>query len=67
MMLPRVPPGKERTAFVIRIFAGMMEHGTAGLSEEEFAKLKERLQDLLDRARPGEAVEAKGAGPAPGG
>ena len=66
LMLPRVP-GKERTAFVVRMFAGLMEHGTAGLSEEAFSKLKERLQDILDQARPGEAAEAADTTPAPGG
>ncbi len=66
MMLPRVP-GKERTAFLIRMFLGMMEHGTAGLSNEEFTKLTGRLRDILDQARPGAAVETNGTEPAPGG
>jgi hypothetical protein len=66
MMLPRVP-GKERAEFVLRMFAGMMEHGTAGMSDEEFAEFKGRLQDILDQARPGGAVEVDGVEQAPGG
>ena len=66
MMLPRVP-GKERAAFVIQMFAGMMEHGTTGLPEEKFTELKGRLQDILDQARPGAAAGSAGPAPAPGG
>jgi hypothetical protein len=66
MMLPRVP-GKERAQFVLKMFAGMMEHGTAGMSDEEFMEFKGRLQDILDQARPGEAVEVNGVELAPGG
>ncbi len=65
-MLPRVP-GKERAGFVLKMFAGMMEHGTAGMSDEEFTEFKGRLQDILDHARPGGAVEVNGVELAPGG
>ena len=63
-MLPAVP-GSERPGFVRRVFATLMEHGTAGLSEEAFEELRDRLREILDEARPGEA--AGETEPAPGG
>jgi hypothetical protein len=62
-MLPAVP-GKERPDFVVRVFTTLMEHGLNGLPDEEFGDLRERLREILDRAKPGDAGEVP---PAPGG
>ena len=53
-MLPRVP-GKERIDFMIRMLGQMMAHGTAHLSEAEFAELVANLREILDKATPPEA------------
>ena len=66
MMLPAVP-GKERPGFLRRVFAVLMESGTAGMPEEEFEDLRDRLREILDRARPGEEAAVDDVAPAPGG
>jgi hypothetical protein len=66
MMLPRVP-GKERRAFLKKIFSVMLRHGIAGLSEEECETLKGELRDILDQARPGDAADDVDATEAVGG
>jgi hypothetical protein len=61
MMLPRVPGGA-RKEFMTKIVETLMNHGTQGISEEDFTQFKTALIDRIQKAKPTETASETPAG-----